>query len=138
LFAAVGTAGQRCTTTRRIIVQRSVAGDLLDRLKAAYHQVTIGNPLDEGILMGPLVNEQAVDDMFSALEQVRAQGGEIVTGGNRLPDKGACFVEPTIVKMPQQSAIVCEETFAPILYVLEYDTLDEAIEIHNGVPQGLS
>jgi aldehyde dehydrogenase (NAD+) len=138
LFAAVGTAGQRCTSTRRIIMHKSIAGELTERLKRAYAQVTIGNPLDDGILMGPLVEEQAVTDMFAALEKVKEEGGEIVTGGNRLPDKGACFVEPTIVKMPRQSAIVCEETFAPILYLMEYDTLDEAIAIHNGVPQGLS
>jgi aldehyde dehydrogenase (NAD+) len=138
LFAAVGTAGQRCTSTRRIIVHKSIAGELTERLKRAYAQVTIGNPLDDGILMGPLVEEQAVTDMFAALEKIKAEGGEIVTGGNRLPDKGPCFVEPTIAKMPRQTAIVCEETFAPILYLMEYDTLDEAIAIHNGVPQGLS
>jgi aldehyde dehydrogenase (NAD+) len=138
LFAAVGTAGQRCTSTRRIIMHKSIAGELTERLKRAYGQVTIGNPLDDGILMGPLVEEQAVADMFAALERVKAEGGEIVTGGNRLPDKGACFVEPTIVKMPQQTPMVCEETFAPILYLMEYDSLDEAIAIHNGVPQGLS
>jgi aldehyde dehydrogenase (NAD+) len=138
LFAAVGTAGQRCTTTRRIIAQRSIAGDLAERLKAAYSQVTIGDPLEDGILMGPLVDEQAVEDMFAALEAVREQGGEIITGGRRLPEKGGCFVEPTIVKMPRQSEIVCEETFAPILYLMEYDDLDQAIALHNGVPQGLS
>ena len=138
LFGAVGTAGQRCTTTRRIIAHKSIASDLTQRLKRAYEQVTIGDPLDEGVLMGPLVNEQAVTDMFAALERVKAEGGEIVTGGHRLPDKGACFAEPTIVKMPHQTPLVCEETFAPILYVLEYETLDDAIALHNGVPQGLS
>jgi aldehyde dehydrogenase (NAD+) len=138
LFAAVGTAGQRCTSTRRIVMHKSIAGELTERLKRAYAQVTIGNPLDDGILMGPLVEEQAVTDMFAALERVKEEGGEIVTGGNRRPDQGPCFVEPTIVKMPRQTAIVCEETFAPILYLMEYDTLDEAIAIHNGVPQGLS
>ncbi|MCC6188827.1 MAG: aldehyde dehydrogenase family protein [Anaerolineales bacterium] len=138
LFGAVGTAGQRCTSTRRIIVHKSIAADLTERLKRAYAQVTIGNPLDDGILMGPLVEEQAVTDMFAALERVKQEGGEIVTGGSRLPDKGPCFVEPTIVKMPRQTSMVCEETFAPILYLMEYGTLDEAIAIHNGVPQGLS
>ncbi len=138
LFAAVGTAGQRCTSTRRIIAQRSIAPELIERLKKAYAQVTIGNPLDDGILMGPLVEAQAVTDMFAALDQIKQQGGEIITGGRRLEDKGACFVEPTIVKMPGQTPIVCEETFAPILYLMEYDTLDEAIALHNGVPQGLS
>ena len=138
LFGAVGTAGQRCTTTRRIIAHKSIAAELAGRLKRAYEQVGIGDPLAEGMLMGPLVNEKAVDDMLAALERVRAEGGEIVTGGRRLPDKGACFVEPTIVKMPRQTPIVCEETFAPILYLLEYDSLDEAIVLHNQVPQGLS
>jgi len=138
VFGAVGTAGQRCTSTRRIIAHKSIAADLLGRLKRAYAQVTIGNPLDEGVLVGPLVNEQAVDDMLAALERVRAEGGEVVAGGQRLPDHGPCFAQPTIVRMPRQSAIVCEETFAPILYVLEYETLDEAIALHNGVPQGLS
>jgi aldehyde dehydrogenase (NAD+) len=138
LFAAVGTAGQRCTSTRRIIAQRGIMPELIERLKKAYAQVTIGNPLEDGILMGPLVEEQAVTDMFAALEQVKQQGGEIITGGRRLEDKGACFVEPTVVKMPAQTDIVCEETFAPILYLMEYDTLEDAIAIHNGVPQGLS
>jgi aldehyde dehydrogenase (NAD+) len=138
VFGAVGTAGQRCTSTRRIIAHRSIAADLIARLKRAYAQVSIGNPLDEGVLMGPLVNEQAVDDMLAALERVRAEGGEIVSGGQRLPERGPCFAAPTLVSIPRQSAIVCEETFAPILYLLEYDTLDEAIALHNGVPQGLS
>ncbi|MBI3362985.1 MAG: aldehyde dehydrogenase family protein [Chloroflexi bacterium] len=138
LFGAVGTAGQRCTTTRRIIMHKSIAKDLTARLVKAYGQVTIGNPLDEGVLMGPLVNERAVEDMMAALDKIKSQGGEVLTGGHRLPDKGPCYVEPTIVKMKQQMPIVCEETFAPILYLMQYDTLDEAIELHNAVPQGLS
>jgi aldehyde dehydrogenase (NAD+) len=138
LFGAVGTAGQRCTTTRRIIAHKTIANDLTQRLKRAYEQVTIGDPLEEGVLMGPLVNEQAVHDMFAALERVQAEGGEIVAGGGRRPEKGACFVEPTIVRMPRQAPMVCEETFAPILYLMEYDSLDEAIALHNEVPQGLS
>jgi aldehyde dehydrogenase (NAD+) len=138
LFGAVGTAGQRCTSTRRIIMHKSIAGELTDRLMKAYKQVTIGNPLEEGVLMGPLVNEGAVDDMFAALDKIKEQGGEVLTGGHRLPEKGPCFVEPTIVKMPKQMPIVCEETFAPILYLMEYDSLDEAIALHNDVPQGLS
>jgi aldehyde dehydrogenase (NAD+) len=88
--------------------------------------------------MGPLVNESAVADMMAALEVAKDQGGEILYGGNRLPEKGQNFVEPTIIKMPEQSPLVCEETFAPILYIMEFETLDEAISIHNGVPQGLS
>ncbi len=138
LFGAVGTAGQRCTTTRRIIMHQRIATDLTERLVRAYKQVTIGNPLQDGILMGPLVNEKAVEDMMGALETIRSQGGEVLTGGHRLPEKGRCFVEPTIVKMKKQTPIVCEETFAPILYLMEYETLDEAIALHNGVPQGLS
>jgi aldehyde dehydrogenase (NAD+) len=138
LFGAVGTAGQRCTSTRRVIVHRTVADALVGRLTAAYRQVRVGDPIEETTLMGPLVNEEAVKSMMEALETIRAQGGEIVTGGGRLPELGACFVEPTIVRMPSQTPMVCEETFAPILYVLEYDSLEEAIAIHNGVPQGLS
>jgi L-aminoadipate-semialdehyde dehydrogenase len=138
LFGSVGTAGQRCTTTRRIIMHKSISKELTERLVKAYRQVTIGNPLEDGILMGPLVNERAVEDMMAALEAIKRQGGEILTGGHRLPERGACFVEPTIVMMKQQAPIVCEETFAPILYLMEYETFDEAIAMHNAVPQGLS
>ena len=138
LFGAVGTAGQRCTTTRRIIMQKGIAQALSDRLVRAYQQVRIGDPLAEGTLMGPLVNGTAVEEMFEALDQVKAQGGEILTGGKMRPDLGPQFVEPTIVKMPAQTEIVKQETFAPILYLLEYDTIEDAIQIHNDVPQGLS
>jgi aldehyde dehydrogenase (NAD+) len=138
VFGAVGTAGQRCTSTRRIIMHRDIADELTDRLVRAYEQVTIGDPLEDGILMGPLVNEAAVEDMMAALDTAKNQGGQILIGGVRLAEKGACFVEPTIVKMPKQTPLVCEETFAPILYLMEYETLEEAIAIHNGVPQGLS
>lgn len=138
LFGAVGTAGQRCTSTRRIIMQRDIAGELTGRLTQAYEQVTIGDPLREGTLMGPLVNEAAVANMMAALEKAQAQGGEILSGGRPLPDLGPHYVQPTIVKMPDQTEIVKEETFAPILYLLEYDDLEEAIRLHNGVTQGLS
>jgi len=138
LFGAVGTAGQRCTSTRRIIMQEDVAEDLTQRLVNGYQQVTIGDPLDEDTLMGPLVYNAAVEEMFTALEQAQADGGEILTGGKMRPDLGPNFVEPTIVKMPKQTEIVRQETFAPILYLLEYKTIQEAIEIHNDVPQGLS
>ncbi|RME47056.1 MAG: aldehyde dehydrogenase family protein [Caldilineae bacterium] len=138
LFGAVGTAGQRCTTTRRLIVHKSIAAELTERLVNAYKQVPIGDPLQEGILMGPLIHEQAVENMMAALETARANGGEVVYGGHRLSELGPTFVEPTIVKMPQQIPLVCDETFAPILYIMEYEDLDEAIAIHNGVPQGLS
>ena len=138
LFGAVGTSGQRCTTTRRIIVQKDISEKLTRRLVEAYRQVRLGDPLEDGVLMGPLVNSTAVDDMFKALEQAKKEGGEIMTGGKKREDLGANFVEPTIVKMPQQTDIVKEETFAPILYLLEYDDLEEAVRIHNDVPQGLS
>ena len=138
LFGAVGTAGQRCTSTRRIIAHRSVSAQLQETLVKAYSQVSIGDPIEADTLMGPLVNDAGVADMRAALERAKAEGGEVVCGGNLLPEKGPRFVEPTIVKMPAQTAIVEEETFAPILYLLEYETLEEAIALHNGVPQGLS
>ena len=138
LFGAVGTAGQRCTSTRRIIMHRSIGAELTERLVKAYKQVTIGDPLKEGILMGPLVTKGAVEDMMAALDKVKEQGGKIVYGGERLPKLGDQFVQPTIVRMPAQTPIVHEETFAPVLYLLEYDGLDEAIRLHNEVPQGLS
>jgi aldehyde dehydrogenase (NAD+) len=138
LFGAVGTAGQRCTSTRRIIMHHSIAEKLTTRLVNAYKQVKIGDPGEPGILMGPLVNIKAVEDMMKALEQIKVEGGEILFGGHQLKEKGPCFVEPTIVKMPSQKPIVHEETFAPILYLMEYKTLEEAITMHNAVPQGLS
>jgi aldehyde dehydrogenase (NAD+) len=138
LFGAVGTAGQRCTTTRRIIVERTVVPEFSQRLVKAYQQVTLGDPLNKDSLMGPLVDGAAVEEMFDALQQAQAEGGEILTGGKMRPDLGPNFVEPTIVKMPEQTQIVKQETFAPILYLLEYDNLEEAIAIHNDVPQGLS
>ncbi|MCB8981413.1 MAG: aldehyde dehydrogenase family protein [Ardenticatenaceae bacterium] len=138
LFGAVGTAGQRCTSTRRIIAHKAIASELTNRLAKAYQQVKIGDPLVEGTLMGPLSTATAVAAMQRALEQAKNEGGEIVTGGNTLPAVGPQFVEPTIVKMPGQTAIVCEETFAPILYIMEYDSLEDAMRLHNEVPQGLS
>jgi aldehyde dehydrogenase (NAD+) len=138
LFGAVGTSGQRCTSTRRIIMHKSIAADLTERLTNAYAQVRLGDPLAEDTLMGPLVTSGAVDDMFAALEKAKAEGGEVVSGGNKRPEIGMNFVEPTIVKMPAQTDIVKEETFAPILYLLEYETLEQAMDLHNDVPQGLS
>jgi aldehyde dehydrogenase (NAD+) len=138
LFGAVGTAGQRCTSTRRIIMQESIGNELAERLVKAYKQVRIGDPLDDDTLMGPLVETNAVEEMFEALDQAQKDGGEIVFGGKMLPDLGPNFVEPTIVKMPAQTEIVKQETFAPILYLLEYGEIEEAINIHNDVPQGLS
>jgi aldehyde dehydrogenase (NAD+) len=137
LFGAVGTAGQRCTTIRRLFLHRSIARDFLERLKAAYGQVRIGDPLDPGTLMGPLVNAAAVDEMMQGLDRARAEGGEVVHGGRRL-DRPGHFVEPTIVRAHPSMPIVKEEIFAPILYVMEYDSVEEAITWHNDVPQGLS
>jgi aldehyde dehydrogenase (NAD+) len=138
VFGAVGTAGQRCTSTRRIIVHRDVAGELADRLVRAYRQVPVGDPLADGTLLGPLVTGAAVERMEAAVRQAVAEGGEVLTGGRALPEAGPQFVEPTIIRMPQQTDIVRQETFAPVLYLLEYETLDEAMNIHNDVPQGLS
>ena len=137
LFSAVGTAGQRCTSLRRLLVHRAVADKLVSRLTEAYKQVSIGDPLESGTLMGPLVGERAVEQMMDALDMAREQGARIVTGGNRL-DRPGFFVEPTIAVVPKQASITQQETFAPILWVIEFDTLDEAIEIQNGVTQGLS
>ena len=137
LFSAVGTAGQRCTSLRRLLVHRAVFDKVVDRLSESYQQVPIGDPLEEGTLMGPLVSESAVDQMMNALEIAREQGARIVTGGNRL-DRSGYFVEPTVVVIPKEASITQDETFAPILWVIEFDTLDEAIEIQNGVTQGLS
>jgi aldehyde dehydrogenase (NAD+) len=138
LFGAVGTAGQRCTSTRRIIAHQSIAGELGNRLVEAYRQVQPGDPLAPDTLLGPLVTEKAVEKMLAAVEQARAEGGEVLTGGHARPDVGPQFVEPTIIKMPAQTGIVRQETFAPLLYLLEYDTIEEALQIHNDVPQGLS
>ena len=138
LFGAVGTAGQRCTSTRRIIVHKDIAAEFSQQLVTAYHQVCLGNPLEADTLMGPLVDGNAVEEMFDALERAKTEGGEILTGGKMRPDLGPNFVEPTIVKMPTQTEIVKQETFAPILYLLEYKDLEEAISLHNAVPQGLS
>jgi aldehyde dehydrogenase (NAD+) len=138
LFGAVGTAGQRCTSTRRIIAHASVAGALVERLQRAYAQVQIGDPLVAGTLMGPLVTSQAVDEMQAAIEQARAEGGTLLHGGRRRPEIGPQFVEPAIVRMPSQTDVVRKETFAPILYVLEYERLEDALALHNDVPQGLS
>jgi aldehyde dehydrogenase (NAD+) len=137
LFGAVGTAGQRCTSTRRVFLHKSIASNFTDRLLAAYKQVRIGDPLDESTLMGPLVNQAAIDDMMAALDTVKTTGGEILHGGNTI-DRPGFYVEPTIVKAQHDWAIVHEETFAPILYLIEYEDFDDAIEWHNEVPQGLS
>jgi aldehyde dehydrogenase (NAD+) len=139
VFGAVGTAGQRCTTTRRLIVQKGVKDEVVTRLVKAYSQVRIGDPLDPGTLMGPLVNEQAVNTMLTAVEVAQKQGGTVHTGGGRAAvDLPGHFVEPTIIEIPKEAPIVQDETFAPILYVIEAEDLAEAVDIQNGVTQGLS
>jgi L-aminoadipate-semialdehyde dehydrogenase len=141
LFAAVGTAGQRCTSLRRLIVHESVAEDLVERIAAAYRSVPIGDPREPGTLVGPLITGESFGRMEAALGEAHADGGELVAGGGRAhadtwPD--AWYAEPTIVRMPAQTDVVRRETFAPILYVLTYGDLDEAIALQNGVPQGLA
>ncbi len=139
LFGAVGTAGQRCTTTRRIIVQEEVYDDLLERLVKAYKSVRVGNPLEEGVLMGPLVNRAAVDEMMEALKNVKKQGGRILYGGESLKDcPSDCYVTPCIVEAKNEWEIVQQETFAPILYMIRYKSIEEAVTLQNSVPQGLS
>ncbi|WP_462418341.1 L-piperidine-6-carboxylate dehydrogenase [Kytococcus sp. Marseille-QA3725] len=140
-FAAVGTAGQRCTTMRRLIVHEDVAADFTDRLVKAYGTLTIGDPSTGKDLVGPLVNKASYEGMQKALEDAKAQGGEVLCGGGRVltdefPD--AYYVEPAIVRMPSQTEVVKTETFAPILYVMTYTDLTEAIAMQNDVPQGLS
>jgi len=135
VFGAVGTAGQRCTTTRRLFLQRGIAGLMSDALIAAYKQVKIGNPLDEATVMGPLVSRDAVAEMLRGLETIQQQGGKILYGGRHL---GGGFVEPALVHAKPGMPILKEEIFAPILYLIEFDSLEEAIDQHNAVPQGLS
>jgi aldehyde dehydrogenase (NAD+) len=137
LFSAVGTAGQRCTTLRRLIIHESIHKSFMERLAAAYRSIQPGNPRDEGVLLGPLIRGSAVEQFEAAIAAARSQGGEVICGGQRINRPGF-YVAPTIVDAHAEMAIVKQETFAPILYVLPYRTLDEAIEMHNGVPQGLS
>jgi aldehyde dehydrogenase (NAD+) len=141
VFAAAGTAGQRCTSLRRVIAHTSVVDDLVARITAAYASLPIGSPLEAGTLVGPLIDEAAYDGYVAALDKARANGGEVLVGGERvLADEAAAayYVQPAVVRMPTQSDIVQTETFAPILYVLTYDDFDEALAMHNDVPQGLS
>jgi aldehyde dehydrogenase (NAD+) len=135
LFGAVGTAGQRCTTTRRLFLQKGIAPKITEALVKGYRQVKIGDPLDSGTLMGPLVNRRAVEDMMEGIRRIREQGGEILYGGEKMV---GCFVQPTLVRARADMPIVKEEIFAPILYLIEFDDLDQAIQWHNDVPQGLS
>ena len=137
LFGAVGTTGQRCTSTRRLIVHQSVVEPLTEQLIAAYKQVPIGDPLEPGTLMGPLIDQDAVDQQQRALEEIKQAGGEILYGGELLEQPGY-FVTPCLVRVAEQYPVVKHETFAPILYIMTYDKLEDAIAIHNDVPQGLS
>ncbi len=134
LFAAAGTAGQRCTSLRRLIVHRSIGDALVARLAGLFDRLPVGDPRDDGVLVGPLIDQAAVAAMARALAAARGQGG-VVHGGAALGER---LVRPALVEMPGQDGVVREETFAPILYVLRYDTLDEAIALNNGVTQGLS
>ena len=139
-FAAMGTAGQRCTTLRRLFVHDSIYETLVPRLVKAYQSVTIGSPLEAGKLVGPLIDKAAYDKMQKSLEAAKAAGGK-VTGGERLEQDGApdaYYVRPAIVEMPAQTGPVREETFAPILYVMKYSDFEDALRLHNEVPQGLS
>lgn len=141
VFAAAGTAGQRCTTLRRLIVHRSIADEFVNRIAKAYSTLSIGAPAKEGVLVGPLIEKASFEAQQHALQKVVEQGGTVVQGGSRVlaeqaPD--AYYVEPAIIRVPSQTQIVHEETFAPILYVVEYETLEEAIALNNEVPQGLS
>jgi aldehyde dehydrogenase (NAD+) len=137
LFAAVGTAGQRCTSLRRLFLQKGIASRMKERLVEAYKSIRIGDPMDPETLMGPLVGDGAVDDMMKALDKIRQEGGKVLYGGGKVDGPGF-FVEPTLVEATSSMPITCDETFAPILYLFEFETLDEAIAQHNGVPQGLS
>ncbi|MEE2712583.1 MAG: aldehyde dehydrogenase family protein [Planctomycetota bacterium] len=137
LFGAVGTAGQRCTSTRRLFIHEKVHDQIVERLVKAYGSVTIGDPLDPSTLMGPLIDDGAVKDYQDALAQVTEEGGEILCGGSPVEGPGS-FVQPTIVKAHRDMKIVREETFAPILYIFQVSSFEEALEIHNSVDQGLS
>jgi aldehyde dehydrogenase (NAD+) len=141
VFSAAGTAGQRCTSLRRVIAHSAIADELVARIRSAYESLPIGSPLESGTLVGPLIDEGALEAFTTALGKAAADGGELVTGGSRVlaseaPD--AYYVQPALVRMPAQTDIVRAETFAPILYVLTYDDFDEAVALHNDVPQGLS
>ncbi len=137
VFGACGTAGQRCTTTRRLFIQENLFDDLIKRLAHAYKQITIGDPLDPKNLMGPLIDKQAVEQFQQAVAEAKLHGGEVVFGGNTLKRTGY-FVEPTIIIADNKWDVVQRETFAPILYIMKYETLEQAIEMQNAVKQGLS
>jgi aldehyde dehydrogenase (NAD+) len=143
VFGAVGPAGQRCTSTRRLIIHKDIYEEVKSRLLSAYKQIQnrIGNPLDEKFLLGPMIDKTAVDVFLNALEEVKKQGGKVIFGGELLKGEGyesGTYVVPAIAEAENHYSIVQEETFAPLLYLLKYNDINEAIEIHNDVPQGLS
>ena len=141
VFGAVGTAGQRCTTTRRLIIHESIFDAVKEKIVNAYAQLKIGNPLDETNHVGPLIDKSAVKDYLNAIEKVISEGGKMIVAGGVLEGKGyesGCYVKPAIAEAKNDFAIVQHETFAPVLYIMKYKTIEEAIELQNGVPQGLS
>ena len=141
LFGAVGTCGQRCTSTRRLIIHESVYDEVKNKLASAYGQLKIGNPLDENNHVGPLIDKDAVNMYLDAIEQIKAEGGKVIVEGAVLKGEGyesGCYVKPCIAEVENHFSIVQHETFAPILYLMKYKELDEAIEMQNGVAQGLS
>jgi aldehyde dehydrogenase (NAD+) len=139
VFGAVGTAGQRCTTTRRAIIHRSLQDEVRRRLCSSYASIRIGDPLDRSTLMGPLIDTQAIDGLQQAIHRVKQEGGRIIYGGEPLPEHpGGCYVRPCIAEVKADLKVVLEETFAPLLYLISYETIDDAIRINNSVPQGLS
>lgn len=140
LFAAVGTTGQRCTTLRRLFVHQSVYDSVLPRLISAYRSVSVGNPFEEETLVGPLIDKTAFDNMQKSLALAAQEGGQVVGGDRVLAERfpNAYYVRPSLIEMPEQSSVVHMETFAPILYVMRYSELSDAIHLHNAVPQGLS
>lgn len=137
-FGAIGTAGQRCTSTRRVIVHASRYEEFIQRITRAYSQIRIGNPLEKENHMGPLVDAGAVNDMMSALDEAGKQGATLLSGGQKCDEAGECYVTPAIVTADRQLPIMHQETFAPILYVVPYSSMDEALQLHNEVDQGLS
>lgn len=141
VFAAVGTCGQRCTSLRRLIVHRSLLDSVCESLVNTYRTLPIGNPLDPSVLVGPMIDEHAFIAMQAAISAAREQGGELLCGGERIVPEGlekASYVTPALVKVSSQTEVVMQETFAPLMYVIAYDDFDQAIALHNAVPQGLS
>ncbi len=141
VFGSVGTAGQRCTSTRRLIIHESVYETFKAKLLNSYKHIRIGHPLDSKTLVGPLIDKGAVKDFSDAIVRVQNEGGKVIYGGETLHGDGyesGCYVRPCIAEVSGNLPVVCDETFAPLLYMMKYSTLDEAIELHNGVPQGLS